>query len=359
MIDTNFSNANLLPKKHFEILDGLRGIAAICVVIFHFLEMVIPRYEDNFLAHGFLAVDFFFCLSGFVIAYAYDGRMGSISLKSFFKGRLIRLHPLVILGSVLGLLTFIYNPVSDLASSYSTSKTLLIFITSLLLIPFGAMPERSFNLFSFNAPAWSLFWEYIANIFYAFGLYRLARKYLAALTVLAAVVLVYVSHQAKGLSGGWSIDNFWDGGARIFFSFLAGMLIHRFNFILKSKLGFISLSLLLIFALVIPFSEKWNWYVEALVILLFFPLLISLGAGATLSKSLTKICQFSGKISYPLYMTHYAVIWIFLDYCKKYKPTMEQVSYIVPISTIILLAFAYLAMVFYDEPLRKYLKSKK
>lgn len=71
----------LKTKQHFEILDGLRGIAALAIVLFHFMEMVyVP--SKNFIAHGFLAVDFFFCLSGFVIAYAYDDRVEKWVSKS-------------------------------------------------------------------------------------------------------------------------------------------------------------------------------------------------------------------------------------------------------------------------------------
>lgn len=84
-------------KQHFEILDGLRGIAAISVVIFHFMEFVVPDYNKSFIAHAYLAVDFFFCLSGFVIAYAYDNKLKNLGNTLFFKLRLIRLHPLVVI----------------------------------------------------------------------------------------------------------------------------------------------------------------------------------------------------------------------------------------------------------------------
>lgn len=47
-------------KPHFVILDGLRGVAAVGVVTFHFLEMVIWNYSKLWIGHGFLAVDFFF-----------------------------------------------------------------------------------------------------------------------------------------------------------------------------------------------------------------------------------------------------------------------------------------------------------
>jgi len=75
----------LLPtKRHFAALDGLRGVAALAVVLFHFMEMVIGNYSKLFIGHGWLAVDFFFCLSGFVIGYAYDDRIGKMGILEFF-----------------------------------------------------------------------------------------------------------------------------------------------------------------------------------------------------------------------------------------------------------------------------------
>src|SRR5690606_10793760 len=155
----------LKSKKHFEILDGLRGVAALAIVIFHFMEWIYPEISKNFIGHGFLAVDFFFCLSGFVIGYAYDDRLGKMGVMEFFKSRLIRLHPLVVFGSVLGLLALLLDPfriVPDNATGIG--ELFLIFICSIFLIPLPVMEERFFNLFSLNAPAWSLFWEYVVNI---------------------------------------------------------------------------------------------------------------------------------------------------------------------------------------------------
>ena len=179
----------LKTKQHFEILDGLRGVAALAVVTFHFMEMAYADYSQNFIGHGFLAVDFFFCLSGFVIGYAYDDRIGKMGMLEFFKSRLIRLHPLIVLGSVLGLLAFLFDPFGGHPELYSIGKIILVFIMSLLLIPFPVVADRSFNLFSFNAPAWSLFWEYVANIFYAFFLCRIRKAYLIVLLIISAVVL--------------------------------------------------------------------------------------------------------------------------------------------------------------------------
>jgi peptidoglycan/LPS O-acetylase OafA/YrhL len=347
----------LKTKQHFEILDGLRGIAALAVVIFHFMEWVFTDFSKNFIGHGFLAVDFFFCLSGFVMGYAYDDRIRKMGIGEFFKLRLIRLHPLVVLGSVLGLLSFLLDPFAS-PIAYNAGKLALLAVCSILLIPLPLMEERAFNLFGFNAPSWSLFWEYVANIFYAFVLYKVGRRSLAALTILAAVGICIVSYRAGNLLGGWSKDNFLDGGARVAYSFLAGLFICRSNWVIKNKLGFTGLAVLLSLAFIMPWSE-WNWLTETLVVLVYFPLLVSLGAGSSLSPQWKKVCRFSGNISYPLYMTHYAVIWVFGNYYTKEKPPAGELAYIIIPGIILLILVAYFVMVFYDIPVRRYLAKKR
>jgi peptidoglycan/LPS O-acetylase OafA/YrhL len=348
----------LKTKQHFEILDGLRGIAAIAVVVFHFMEMVFSDYSKNFIGHGFLAVDFFFCLSGFVIGYAYDDRISKMGVWEFFKSRIIRLHPLVIFGSVAGLLAFLFDPFGGHPELYGAGKVVLMFLSSIFLIPYPVMAERGFGLFGLNAPSWSLFSEYVANIFYALILYKISRRYLLLLTTLFAAVLCFVCHRSGDLMGGWGRDNFWDGFARIGFSFLAGLLVYRSNWIIKSKLGFIGLSVLLVLTFIMPYS-KWNWLTEPIVVIFYFPLLIALGAGATLTSGLKKLCVFSGKISYPLYMTHYVILWMFLNYYISHKPGTTQLAFIITTGVILLIGFAYLIMVIYDIPVRRYLSNKR
>jgi peptidoglycan/LPS O-acetylase OafA/YrhL len=358
-MDTDKTKAlPLQTKQHFEILDGLRGVAALAVVVFHFMEWVFTDPSKNFIGHGFLAVDFFFCLSGFVIGYAYDNRIAKMGMLNFFSSRIIRLHPLVIAGSVLGLLAFLFDPFGGHLELYSTGKIILTFFCSLFLIPLPVVADRGFNLFSFNAPAWSLFWEYVANIVYAFVLYRIARGYLLLLTLLSAVAICYVAYHSGNLLGGWSGPTFWDGGVRISYSFLAGLLIYRSNWIIKNRLGFTGLAILLLLAFVMPFS-KWNWLSEPLIVLFYFPLLVALGAGAILAPDLKKVCIFSGKISYPLYMTHYAVLWMFGNYYTSHKPGNMQLTFIIISGLILLVGAAYLVMVFYDIPVRKYLSDKR
>jgi len=349
---------NLLETKHhFDILDGLRGIAALGVVIFHFMEWIFMDPSTNVIGHGFLAVDFFFCLSGFVIGYAYDDRIEKIGVKEFFKSRLIRLHPLVVLGSLLGLIGLLLDPFA-LPLAQDAGTIALLFICSLLLLPFPIMQERFFNNFALNAPAWSLFWEYVANIFYAVILHKASRRVLIALTVVAAAGILIVSYRAGNLMGGWSKDNFFHGGVRVGYSFLSGLLLYRSNWIIKNKLGFAGLAVLLSLAFIMPWT-KIDWLMEALVVLIYFPLMVSLGAGSTLSPRWQKVCKFSGDISYPLYMTHYAANWVFGNYLTNKKPAPNELVYIVIGGVIFLIVFAYLAMVLYDMPVRKWLAKRR
>lgn len=345
-------------KPHFEILDGLRGLAAVVVVIFHFMEIIITDFSKIFIAHGFLAVDFFFCLSGFVIAYAYDTRIAGMSLKTFIKKRLIRLQPLVVIGSILGLLTFLFDPFSDLYAIYGFKETALIFLASTFMIPYPVVSERYFNLFNLNAPSWTLFWEYVANFVYAAVLYKATKKVLTTVVLIAAAALFFVGWQYGNLLGGWDGSTFFHGLARISFSFSMGMLVYRSGWIIKNNLGLMGMSALLMLAFLTPFNALWSGFVEPVIVVFYFPLIVALGAGTNLSSKHEKINKLSGDISYPLYMTHYPFMWIFANYVTVKEPSNEVLWFVIPISVISLIAFAYVVTKFMDFPIRRYLNKK-
>lgn len=352
------SAARLLDtRQHFEILDGLRGIAAMAVVVFHFMEIAVPDYSNSFIAHAYLMVDFFFCLSGFVIAYAYDAKLRQIGALTFFKLRLIRLHPLVIIGSVIGLAGFVLDPFSPLWVKYS-DRLWPMFGTSCFMIPYPIVKERFFNLFHLNPPTWSLFWEYVANIVYALVLIRVRKKLLWVLVIGGAAALIYEAHTSGNLSVGWSGENIMGGGIRVWYSFLAGILIYRSGYIIRSRLGFLTIGALLAIAFLAPWSKAYNRIIDPVIVIFYFPFLLALGAGGRLRSGVKKICQFSGDISYPLYMVHYPFIWWFLSYVEKEKPTLPQMTFITVIGTLLLILLAYVVMRFVDVPLRKFLKNK-
>jgi peptidoglycan/LPS O-acetylase OafA/YrhL len=341
-------------REHFPALDGLRGVAALAVVVFHFMEMVIGNYSQLFIGHGWLAVDFFFCLSGFVIGYAYDDRIGSMGLLKFARVRLIRLHPMVVFGSVLGLIALYADPFRATPVNLSPGEVSLLFLASVFLIPYPAMQERSFCLFSLNSPAWSLFWEYIANIVYALFLCRLGRRALVVATVVAGAILCAVGYTQGNLWAGFNGETFWVGAARVNFSFLAGLLVYRSGFLIRTRLGFTVPAVLLALALMTPYATG-GWIREAAVIMLVFPVLVMLGAGVTLNERSKRFCKLAGDISYPLYTTHYAVIYAFGNYVDTRHPGMAQLSLVIVGGVVTTVAFAYVVMRCYDIPLRGYL----
>ncbi|OUJ70478.1 acyltransferase family protein [Hymenobacter crusticola] len=357
MIVASPATAGRETTPYFGLLDGLRGIAAVAVVVFHFMEFAVPDYADNFIAHAYFAVDFFFCLSGFVIACAYDTHLEKIGAASFLLRRLIRLHPLVVIGSFLGLLTFRLDPFSDLYTAYAP-KVLPLLVTSCLLIPYPLVPERYFNLFHLNPPTWSLFWEYVATVVYAFVLVRVRPGVLHILTGLAAVALIYEAHAATNLAVGWGGENVGGGAVRVSYSFLMGLVVYRAQWILPTRLGFLSLALLLLAAFLLPFAKQVNWLTDSVVVLFYFPFLVALGAGARMTLRSAKLCTFLGAISYPLYMIHYPFLWIFLSYIEKQKPPLSTLAVLIPLGVLFLVLLAYGIMRFVDTPLRSYLSQK-
>lgn len=342
-------------KPHYVVLDFLRGVAATVILVFHYLEMIYPvDYSENILGHGFLAVDFFFCLSGFVIGYAYDERMGEIGIKKFFRNRLIRLHPLVIFGTLIGLIGFIADPFVENAFAPGWNKILGAALLSFLLFPSPFLPYRGGGLFPYNTPAWSLFFEYIANIVYALVLYRLKRGLLVVLWVLSAAFLLYFAKKSGWLIGGWDNTSVPDGFARVGFSFITGLLIFRFKLIAKHNFGWLLPALLLLGVFSFPHRDK-DWIIESILVIVVFPVIISLGAGTTVSGKVSQFCDFLGRLSYPLYMTHITTVWIFGNYYNLYKPAGFQLTMIVSGLVILNLLISYFVMRWFDEPFRKWL----
>ena len=172
-------------KPHYELLDGLRGIAALLVLVYHIFEGYAFAESVNgagsglitTLNHGHIAVDFFFILSGFVVSYAYDDRWGKMSLGSFFKRRLIRLHPMLVMGALIGVAAFAFVGFEKWDASFASPLWVAgAFFLTIFMIP--AVPGLPYEvrgngeMFPLNGPGWSLFFEYIGNILYALFIRR-------------------------------------------------------------------------------------------------------------------------------------------------------------------------------------------
>lgn len=359
-------------KPHYQILDGLRGVAALLVVFFHLFEAHAAGPLEQIINHGYLAVDFFFVLSGFVIGYAYDDRWGKMDLKGFFRRRLIRLQPMVVMGMFIGAVFFFFGSEAMFPGidQVSVWKMLLIFVIGSTLLPVPTtMDIRGWGeMHPLNGPAWSLFFEYIANILYALIIRRFTKIMLAVLVVLAGGILVHYAVTSPGgcLAGGWKLDapQLRVGFTRLMYPFLAGLFMSRIGFTVRIKYAFEVCSLLLLVALAFPrvggSEHLWvNGLYEAFCVIVLFPFIVACGAGGKLSGTMfSKSCDFMGKVSYPLYITHYPVIYLYWNWVTpRHLPWIQVWP-----STVLVAAFcvmmAYACLKLYDEPIRNWLNKK-
>ncbi|MDR1023375.1 MAG: acyltransferase [Prevotellaceae bacterium] len=358
-------------KPHYAMLDGLRGVAAITVVCFHIFEAFATSHLDQRINHGYLAVDFFFMLSGFVVGYAYDNRWGAMKTKDFIKRRIIRLHPMVVMGGAIGAIMFY----SQGCSAWDVSKVSAVALLSatfftMLLIP--ATPASEIRgvgeMFPLNGPSWSLFFEYIGNILYALFIRKLATKALALLVFAAGCGLA--AFAVLGALGdvcvGFSLTGveFTGGSLRLLFSFSAGLLLSRIFKPARVKGAFWVCSLSVVALLAVPriggAEHLWmNGVYDTVCCAVFFPVLVCLGAsGKSADKYTIRICKFLGDISYPLYMVHYPFIYLYYAWVKNSSLTFRESlpgAAGVAAGSIIL---AYACLKLYDIPVRKYLTNR-
>lgn len=374
------SSAFADTKPHYELLDGLRGVAALLVVFYHIFEGFSFAGGGTLITvinHGYLAVDFFFILSGFVIGYAYDDRWKkNLTLKGFFKRRLIRLHPMIVMGAVIGCITFfIQGGVKWDGTQVATSAVMLALLLAMFFIP--AYPGAGYDvrgngeMFSLNGPSWSLFFEYIGNLLYALFIHRLGNKALTVLVILLGLGLSWFALSdvvGYGMIGvGWTLDglNFWGGMLRMLFPFTLGMLISRNFRPLKVRGAFWICSVILLALFCVPYIEGHspvclNGVFEMVCIVVIFPMLVFLGAsGQTTDKRSTRICKFLGDISYPLYAIHYPLMYLFYAWLIENK--LYTLGETWPMAALVYfgsIVLAYLCLKLYDEPVRKWLGRK-
>jgi len=360
-------------KSHYVVLDGLRGVASVTVVLFHLCETF--ALGDPFaqvINHGYLAVDFFFLLSGFVIAYAYDDRWGSLTQWEFYKRRLIRLQPMVIMGSAIGALLYYFQLSPEFSQVATTPvwKLLIVMLIGFTLIPVPiSLDIRGWReMHPLNGPAWSLFYEYIANVLYAVGIRRLSNRVLGVLVLLAAAFLVQlaVTSPRSGLIGGWSLDptELHIGFARVLFPFFAGVLLLRSGKFIQIRHSFAVCSLLLVAVLAIPrFGDPQNLWVngvyESICVILIFPLLVAMGAGEKrVDGASIRIARFFGELSYPLYITHYPLIYTYTAWVGRNKVSVAQGAPMGALLFVAAIVIAYACLKLYDEPVRRWLSCR-
>ena len=231
-------------------------------------------------------------------------------------------------------------------------------------VPGGASEVRgNGEMFPLNGPSWSLFFEYIGNILYAIMLRRLPKWALAIVCAVSGALLIGISVRDGFLGVGWSfIDGgFWGGLVRMLFPYTAGMLMARVFKPLKIKGSFLLCGLVLLAVACTPALGGAAWHnglLESFYIIFLFPCLVWLAASDSSYGERTKgVCTFLGDLSYPLYMVHYPLFYLYYNYIgfdgngvsKSFSEAWPAALLTVTASLLL----AWFCMKFYDIPLRR------
>jgi peptidoglycan/LPS O-acetylase OafA/YrhL len=327
-------------NHRYATLDGLRGLAAFAVMLLH----LGPGGPPN----AYLAVDFFFALSGFVVAHAYENRLksGGMGLLAFVRTRVLRLYPLALLGVVLGALSLI-------GLRAEIDDQLRGFVAGALLLPTWSLSEISRFAFPGDPPLWSLFFELAINVAYAFAIPFLGTRRLAALTALFGGVVVWAAVANHGLDVGWRLTDFFLGTARVLFPFSCGVLLRRFPLAPLNGGWLWPIAAVLLAVLFCPLPQGAPLAIGA--ILAVFPAMVAVGAAVRTGPNMSRVLGYLGGLSYPVYVLHNPIFRIVRRSAAEFG---LQAAWLPAASVVLVLAVSHVAMSLYDEPVRAWLSRR-
>lgn len=336
--------------RTYRTLDGIRGVAALSIVVLH-----TPRLWGGApLPTAALAVDLFFCLSGFVLSHAYDHRFDrGMTIGSFMWIRFIRLYPLYLLGTLLGIaealaaIRYQTGPID-----WSWSKFWLSLPFALVMAP---SPTTS-GLFPFNGVMWSIFFELIINLIWAAFWRPFQSKFVIfPVIIFSAITFAITSWYTNTINLGLEWKSFLGGMARVSYGFFAGVIIYRYLPLLNlSKIPPVAIivSVIIIFSLPIPKA------VQVLVAIGIFPWLVALGAKVEPGHNVGRLCHILGLASYAMYALHRRLYMLGYAFLLKFVGWDARMASPWPgfVFLLFIVFFAVAVDKLYDNPVRKIMR---
>lgn len=330
-------------QGRYVTLDGMRGIAALAVALFH--------YNISQAPHGYVAVDFFFALSGFVLCRAYLPRwQQGLGTWAFMKQRVIRLYPLFLVGLAITTLSAISN-------RYTGKGDIFDYPTIFTSLPFNALMLPSpvtTTLFPLNVPAWSLFFELVANLGMVLVLFRLPRLGLLVLCMITGwwYASAVLDNQGGNLGAVW--DQLGISMVRTTFSFTAGVLLARFGQPGVRPAGWAGLTCLVAIAamLLLDLSTVRAAYYDLACSMVIAPALVWIGARCEPPRFIVPAAWFLGEVSYALYAVH----WALMEPLRYFKDDLGFNSVLMAFVYLgCCVGLAWLCVRFVDVPVRVWL----
>ena len=348
-------------EHRYLLLDGLRGLLAMAVAIHHFSST--SGHRELF-ASAPLAVDFFFCLSGFVVAHAYEQRLRTgMGAAGFMRRRLTRLYPMYLVGFAFGIAVIVFTQPATMLALEEAHGVLPVVLNAVyvplpnnvsLLVQHVLIVGA---LFPFNNPGWSLFFELVANAMYVVVAF-FADGWLTAVVALLGVGLA-AAWWLVGPEPGWSLHTMLGGFFRVGFSFFAGVLVFRWRDRLPRFGPAMALAVVLaVTAMVLVPRAAWHslYWIAAAVVLV--PALVALGAACSIPESPLprRLCEYSGRISYPVYCLHYPLLMLFPLWNDTRSVAHGASLLFFVVATLVI---SHALLVWFDEPFRASLATRR
>ena len=336
--------------KHYVFMDGMRGIAALAIVLLHASQV----FKISYTTHAYLAVDFFFCLSGFVMGHAYEKSLseGRLSSRQFLIKRLIRLYPMILIGAVFGGVVIVASFM--LRGEPGIGEVGVMVAGGLTLLPLGILIGK--EAFALNNPLWSLSFEVVANALY--GIWPKGRK--SAVTDFGLLFVFAVAVVALIWHFGWlapigfnDLESYLGGFVRVAYPFFAGVLIHRYAIADRlPRMHFLLPLLLLSGVMMLPFWQISVVY-DSVAMIVIVPLVVLMSEKVAVGRS-AAFWTFLGRLSYPIYIMHMPVLRV-MSYGQVLTGNALPAGVFLVVSMLATGVAAWIVLILFDEPVRAWL----
>jgi peptidoglycan/LPS O-acetylase OafA/YrhL len=351
------ASTDIAERDRFVVLDGMRGLAALAVITDH----VPSEIMRTLLPGRYLAVDFFFVLSGFVLAHVYGERLKQgMGLFSFMRVRLIRLYPLYLAAVLISFAMSVLVAVRGW-EPYALWQVFTSLAFALLLIPcppsLSLWPNAPFPLVG---PSWSLFFELVINVVFAL-VGRFLTTTLCLLFMGAGAAALTFATFAGVEIGGHAWSNFTGGLLRVTFGFFAGVWIYKMRERWTAPALPVWAAFMILFAAMsMPAPHALRPYWDLFAILFIFPPLVALSANARANGKLLDFCAFVGLVSYGVYVLH-VPLFAWARLALQHFGLYEQLpgAAMVALMAVVAVIVAWVLHMVYDVPVRRFLSRKK
>lgn len=338
--------------NRFVLLDGLRGLAAIIVLIFHLVQ----QHTLNALPYTILAVDFFYVLSGFVVAYAYERKIlsGQMQTGEFIAVRIRRLYPLVFLSTSIGIFMALLAVIFK--NNITILQLLKVSALGLLVLPSFVFPQWQ-TAYPLNMASWSLTFEAFVNLVYVSIVRKLTNTVLILVLVLSWLALFFLVAYAGGITGGFNQKGWSLGFIRVMFPFFAGVAMYRFR--PESKENPVA-GIILILAFLLILLANWsNYKVCSLIyVSIVFPAIVYIGSGITISSGIEVFLRQIGLISYPVYIMQGPILRIGEEIMRHISS--NAIGWLFSIFEFcVVVLVSWIALKFFDEPVQRIFRGQK